>query len=243
MRISDETLIALQALFQDLAAYEGAHQKWMERKSQAVEANNRSELEVADLSVRSWGEQVRKARQAIDDAIAIEYTKYPPQHARHFVELMKFHRVAPFEESVVVMTKFPEGHRKEVDSKLDDIITCVENAVKQFGFLPRIARGKSRFYDFLWDNVEIHLLGSKCGIAIVEGRYSSGVNPNVAMEWGWMRAMGKPVLYLRDRKFEDKRADFSGLLVSEFDWDDPSKSIEAAVQDFLKSQGPPLRRG
>jgi hypothetical protein len=40
------------------------------------------------------------------------------------------------------------------------------------------------------------MLARSRGIAIVEDRFNPNLNSNVAMEWGWMRAMNKPVLYL-----------------------------------------------
>jgi hypothetical protein len=113
------------------------------------------------------------------------------------------------------------------------VIECVSGAVRDANFVPRIARGKSRFYNQLWDNVEIHLLGCRFGIAIVETRYSQSPNPNVALEWGWMRAMGKQVLYLKEATYTDERADFLGLLVSEFDWEKPREAIVQAVHEFL----------
>lgn len=80
------------------------------------------------------------------------------------------------------------------------------------------------------------------GIAIVEDRYAPEMNPNVAMEWGWMRGMGRRVLYLRERKFRHRRADWEGLLTEEFDWDDPAPGIGAALDRFMPEFSGDTRR-
>ena len=71
------------------------------------------------------------------------------------------------------------------------------------------------------------------GIAIVEDKYIPELNPNVAIEWGWMTGMGREVLYLREEGFDHERADWSGLINYTFEWKDPKKGIESAVTKFL----------
>jgi hypothetical protein len=80
------------------------------------------------------------------------------------------------------------------------------------------------------------LLGCKRGIAIVEDKYLPELNPNVAMEWGWMRGMGRNVLYLVEKEFKRQRADWGGLIEAPFDWANPKLGIEKGVRDWLKAQ-------
>ena len=132
------------------------------------------------------------------------------------------------------MTKFPDPKStKEKDKKLEQIITVINDAITDCGYIPRIARGPSSYHPGLWDNVELHLVGCHCGIAIVEDRYLDELNPNVAMEWGWMRGMGKRVLFLVEKNFKNFRADLGDLLKVPFSWDDPHKDISAAVKGWL----------
>jgi nucleoside 2-deoxyribosyltransferase len=81
--------------------------------------------------------------------------------------------------------------------------------------------------------VELHLLGCRLGVAVVEDRYLPELNPNVAMEWGWMRAMGKPVLFLVEKSFTKFRADIGGLITAQFSWDDPEGTVEDAISPWL----------
>ncbi len=73
------------------------------------------------------------------------------------------------------------------------------------------------------------------GIAIVEDRFNPKLNPNVAMEWGWMRAMKKDVLYLVEKAVpaEQIPADLMGLIRSRFNWDDPEADIPRLIDEFL----------
>jgi hypothetical protein len=81
--------------------------------------------------------------------------------------------------------------------------------------------------------VELHLLGCQQGVAIVEDRYLSELNPNVAMEWGWMRGMGKPVLFMVEEGFRHSRADIRGLIEDSFRWTDPEAGMTSAITTWL----------
>ena len=85
----------------------------------------------------------------------------------------------------------------------------------------------------LWKNVEFYLLACSRGIAIVESKHTAELNPNVTMEWGWMRGTDRPVLFLVEQTFDKSRADLSGLIQELFDWNNPEPGIESAVKKFL----------
>ena len=160
--------------------------------------------------------------------------EFPPQHTRHGQLLDQFHGVAPYDKSVFVMTKFPQpNHPAPVDVQLTAVIQAVRDAVDHCGYVARLAND-NQYHNILWDNVELYLLGCSRGIAIVEDKYLPELNPNVAMEWGWMRGMGRNVLYLIEQDFKKQRADWGGLIERTFDWANPGLDIKAAVEDWLK---------
>ena len=72
---------------------------------------------------------------------------------------------------------------------------------------------------------------------MVEDCYKKEFNPNVAKELGWMRAMGRNVLFLIEKKFKHLRADWGGLLSEEFDWSAPDGSIKKAIEKWLPDKG------
>jgi hypothetical protein len=160
--------------------------------------------------------------------------EFPPQHTRHGLLLDGFHGVASFDKSVFVMTKFPDRQApKPLDKELDAVIQAVRDAVQAHGYRARLADDKPPYHALLWDNVELHLLGCERGIAIVEDKYLPELNPNVAMEWGWMRGMGRKVLYIVEKDFKRARADWDGLIETRFDWANPAPGIQAAVNAWL----------
>jgi hypothetical protein len=78
------------------------------------------------------------------------------------------------------------------------------------------------------------MLACARGIAIVEDRFKPELNPNVAMEWGWMRAMQKPVLYQVETNVRILPVDVMGLIKSRFDWQNPQADIPQLVESDLR---------
>lgn len=153
--------------------------------------------------------------------------RFPHRYVRHYDKLKEFSKESNFEDSVFLMTKYPESGEAGAD-KLQAVIAAVEEGVRSRRYTPRMPVTKAH-HRWLWDNVELYLLGCARGIAIVEDRYLPELNPNVAMEWGWMTGMGRDVLFLRESGFRRARADWQGLISFEFDWDDPKPGVEKAL--------------
>jgi hypothetical protein len=135
--------------------------------------------------------------------------------------------------SVFIMTKYPDGKDAQRDAELQKVIDTVKAAVKDCGFYPNVA-SEMTLNANLWQNAECQMLACSHGIAIVDGKFKPELNPNVAMEWGWMRAMDKPVLYLVERGVEVEPADVVGLIKTRFDWLNPEADIPALVAKHLQ---------
>jgi hypothetical protein len=160
---------------------------------------------------------------------------FPYWQIRHAKLLQDFWRTGAYEESVFIMTKFQDKQQsKDKNDQLDRVLGAISSAVESCSCKPRIAQFPNNYHPGLWDNVELHLLGCERGIAVVEDRYNPELNPNVMMEWGWMRGMGKRVFFLREKNFRHFRADLGDLLSEEFDWDNPEPGVSTAVKGFLK---------
>jgi hypothetical protein len=157
--------------------------------------------------------------------------RWPHRHMRHFERLQDFLKGGTYEESVFVMTKYPQPGEASAE-KLQAVIDEVVNGINIRHHKPRVAADKAH-HRWMWDNIELYLLGCARGIAIVEDKYLPELNPNVAMEWGWMAGMGRDVLFLRERGFKHERADWKGLISYEFDWEAPAKGVEDALNAFL----------
>jgi hypothetical protein len=87
--------------------------------------------------------------------------RWARDYDEHQVALQEFHTTAPFDRSIFVMTKFPETEARKQsddDKKLERVISKVREAVKEQGYLARLASDK-QYYDVLWKNIEIYLIG------------------------------------------------------------------------------------
>lgn len=131
------------------------------------------------------------------------------------------------------MTKYPDKQNSKLDTELKAVVQTVKAAVSKSGFYQHLA-GDSEPHEELWGNIVCHMLVCSRGIALVESKYRQDLNPNVAMEWGWMRAMGKRVLYLVEREAKHGPADVAGLLKAPFDWLNPEADIPTAVASYLR---------
>lgn len=86
----------------------------------------------------------------------------------------------------------------------------------------------------IWDNLITYMHGCRHGIAVLEHETVDEFNPNVALEYGFMRALGKNVLLLKEKRFRKVRADILGTIWMEFDVTNLKESIRRAVDQWVK---------
>jgi nucleoside 2-deoxyribosyltransferase len=77
----------------------------------------------------------------------------------------------------------------------------------------------------LFANVETHMHGCGFGIAVFERIEKEDINPNAALEVGYMEALEKPVCLLKDKTLAALQSDLMGHLFEEFDPHDPEGTI------------------
>ena len=184
---------------------------------------------------RKLEQQLDAIRQDIGDALE-SYAFFPQRHyERHNLHLNEFWDGGQFEKNVFIMTRFPQTGTPGAN-ELETVIQHVRDKVTAMGYVPRVASDK-KYHDWLWDNVELYMLGCKYGVAILEDKCAQELNPNVAMEWGWMLGMGRRVLMLREHDFDQLRADWAGRLESKFDWNNPIAAIQEAIEELLPGEG------
>lgn len=149
-------------------------------------------------------------------------------------ECAHFFRDHPrYEQNVLIMTRFISGNKllEELDKELRSVL-------KSYGLEPVRADDKMYMRDRnLWNNVCVYLVCCKYGIAILEDRIADEFNPNVALEYGFMRALNKPTLLLADVGFRNLRADIIGTLRELFDITDVKGTIKKPIEKWLKELG------
>jgi hypothetical protein len=134
-----------------------------------------------------------------------------------------------------IMTKYPDGENPNRDTELETIHEIVKSSVFGCGYELLLANDFG-LHPNLWENAECYMLACSYGIAIVESMFKPELNPNVAMEWGWMRAMRKPVLYLVEKNVKVVPVDVAGLIKARFDWQNPQADIPKIVTNYFQDQ-------
>jgi hypothetical protein len=51
----------------------------------------------------------------------------------------------------------------------------------------------------------------------------------------FLKALGRPVLYLEEMSFKRQRADWHGLIKHSFRWEEPEEDIHKGITDWLTS--------
>lgn len=146
-------------------------------------------------------------------------------------ECQRFEKDHPdFTRNVFLMTRF--------DRKVPFLIQLdseVRKALSAHGLNPLRADDKMYMRDRnLWNNVCVYMLGCSKGVAILEDRAANEFNPNVAIEYGFMRAMNRPTLLLADIAFRSVRADIVGILRESFDVTDIRGSVSPAIDKWVQ---------
>jgi len=212
----DDAILYLRQLFEDEATAGATLQRRQREMNPGDYDDNRERYE----------RPLREARETIARYLDTRLLRYGRHFDRHGALIKDFHAATPYERSAFVMTKYPEGDGTGAE-RLQRIIDLVSQSLSDARLEPRIAKD-AKYHPGLWDNVELHALGCCLGVAIAESRYRPEFNPNVAMEWGWMRGMGRPVIFLVEKGFA-LRADVEGIIREPFDWDDPDGTVPGAI--------------
>ena len=137
-----------------------------------------------------------------------------------------------YDRNVFIMTRFQADNPTLL--RLD---AAIRKALRARGLAGH--RADDRCYPNdrnLWDTVCTYMLCCKYGVAVLEDIIADEFNPNVALEYGFMRALGKPTLLLKERRFKP-RADILGTLWQEFNILDIDRSVPEALKKWLDAVG------
>jgi len=144
--------------------------------------------------------------------------------------LGRFNKDNPhYKRNAFVMMPFGEtkGH--------NSIIRVIRLALEKYGIKGLRADDKS-YHDDLFPNVLTYLWGCSIGIAVFERLVVDDFNPNVSLEVGYMRALGKPICLLKDKTLKTLQTDLVGKLYSPFDPQDPEGSIPESLEKWLRDK-------
>lgn len=95
-------------------------------------------------------------------------------------------------------------------------------------------RADERAYDEgLLQNVRVYLQACDFGIAVFE-QTEKEFSPNVALEVGYLMALGKKVCLLKDSRLRPLQDDLAGRLYEEFDGSSAEQAVPRALESWLK---------
>jgi hypothetical protein len=138
-----------------------------------------------------------------------------------------------YDKNVFLMTRFDNS-----SSYLRDLDHELRTALRSKGFNPVRADDRTIVSDRnLWNNVCVYMICCSKGVAILEDRGVNEFNPNVGIEYGFMRALNKAVLLLADVGFRNLRADVIGTLRETFDLMDIAGTVPPAVERWVRDLG------
>ena len=144
-----------------------------------------------------------------------------------------------YDRNVFIMTRFDE--RDQLLGPLDEQL---RKALCRHGLIGLRADDKMSARDGqLWTNVCVYMLCCKYGVAVLEDRAKDEFNPNVALEYGFMRALDKRTLLLTDRGFRNLRADIVGTVREQFDITDLAGTLTAPIERWIHSLGVDIKAG
>jgi hypothetical protein len=199
---------------------------------------------------------IKEVISQVEDAIRIHTERrqkelalsLPPGYQHLASNVLRLHESGSYDQSVFVMMKFPDATAIEPKQHelLEDIWDVIVRTLASYGLAARRA-DKREYHDQLWENICVYMLGSRYGVAALEDRVAEELNPNVALEYGFMKSLNRHVALFRDVQFRHDRADLTGKLSKPFEIDNEGKlkseSLAKAVQDWLLDIGvPPIRR-
>ena len=119
---------------------------------------------------------------------------------------------------------------------LERIVSVIKDTAGKHG-LVIIRADENDFHADLWGNVRTLLHGCGFGVAVYERIESDEPNANIGLEVGYLMAMNKPVLLLKDKTVTALHSDLAGKLYKEFDPHDPESNIPEQLTRWLEDNG------
>ena len=148
-------------------------------------------------------------------------------HEKLQAPLLRYLSQSTFETNVFIMMRFVQNDQNQL------IRSTIESQLQNHGLVSQFADNIS-FTDDLWDNVCTYMIGSRFGVAVIEEIEERTFNPNVAIEIGFMRAIQRRVLVLKDKRVPKLPADLIGQIYKEFDSYNLVATISAQIDAWIQ---------
>lgn len=122
------------------------------------------------------------------------------------------------------------------NSKIQNkIVEIIKSEFEKKGI--QILRADDKWYDDdLFTNIKTYMHGCSFGIGLFERINSNYFNPNVSLEIGYMMALNKPILFLKDSTLDSLHTDLVGKLYYEYDFQNLKSSLPLVIERWIKNK-------
>lgn len=194
-------------------------------EGQAIRGSDGSYASVVMINLTSAGHDFLEADSK--PPVQVSSMELPPALSE---SIQKFRKEHPDPKKVAfLMMRF--GSTKAHDS----IVDSIRSGLAKHGIKPLRADDKDYHDDLFW-NILTYIYGCGFGIAVFERIEQEEFNPNVALEVGYMLALRKPVLLLKDKTLKNLNTDLIGKLYKAFDLENMPESIGIQLTRWLKDR-------
>jgi hypothetical protein len=111
----------------------------------------------------------------------------------------------------------------------------IENVIRRnlldFGLVARLAKDAALVED-LWENIVLYMQYSRYGVAIFEDIEERDFNPNISLELGFMYALKKRCLLLKEKRMPRLPTDICGRIYRNFDCYDIAASLSSEIRNW-----------
>ncbi|SRR6266446_3846315 len=115
------------------------------------------------------------------------------------------------------------------------ILETLRKTLGKHGITALRADDKDYHDDLFW-NILTFMHGCGFGVAVLERIEQEHFNPNISLEIGYMLALGKPILLLKDKTLQALNTDLIGRLYKTFDPQAIQETIAPEVERWLKDK-------
>lgn len=116
------------------------------------------------------------------------------------------------------------------------ILRSIKATLAKYG-MTAVRADEKAYHDQLLSNVLTYAHGCGFGVAVFDRIKSEQFNPNVALEVGYLMALGKSVCLLKESTVPKLQADLLGALYHPFEIERTSATISAALSQWLDAYG------
>ena len=128
------------------------------------------------------------------------------------------------EHNVFVMMRYrASDHFRQIE-------TVIRETLSKYGLTARLAKDAA-LSDDLWGNIEIYMRYCRFGIAVFEEIDEREFNPNISLELGYMYALTRRCLLLKDRHMPRLPTDICGRIYRSFDTHLLAESLAEKIQN------------